>query len=135
MEENPTTLDCSDFLRTDRGKTRSASIEVPSISLPGRGVTINGFDEKFTVNAVNGTSSFSVPLSVASARGVAPNLTFRYDSGADNGIAGLGCRIPAGSVKRKTEKGSPRYLDNSTDENDPDILLLSGTRSYNQLNY
>ena len=123
MGENSTTRDGSDFLKTGRGKTRSASIEVPSISLPGGGGAIKDIDEKFTVNVVNGTSSFSIPLLVSSARGITPNLSLSYDSGAGNGNAGLGWSITAGSVKRKTNKGFPRYLDNITD---PDTFLLSG---------
>ena len=52
----------SQFLKTDGGKTESNAIEVPSISLPKGGGDIKGIDEKFSVNAVNGTASFSIPL-------------------------------------------------------------------------
>jgi len=52
----------SQFLKTDGGKTKSNAIEVPSISLPKGGGAMKGIDEKFSVNAVNGTSSFSVAL-------------------------------------------------------------------------
>ncbi|MGF1585702.1 MAG: SpvB/TcaC N-terminal domain-containing protein [Bacteroidales bacterium] len=121
MEENPTTRDGSDFLKTDKGKTRSASIEIPSISLPGGGGAIKGIDEKFTVNAVNGTSSFSVPLPVSAARGVTPTLSLSYSSGEGNGTFGLGWNLRLGSIKRKTDKGLPQYLDTI----DSDSFLFS----------
>ena len=46
----------SNFLKTDKGKTKSNAIEVPSISLPKGGGAIKSIDEKFSVNAVNGTA-------------------------------------------------------------------------------
>ncbi len=38
------------------------SIEIPQINLPKGGGAIKSIDEKFSVNAVNGTSGFSIPL-------------------------------------------------------------------------
>ena len=58
----------SQFLKTDGGKTKSNGIEIPSISLPKGGEAVKGIDEKFSVNAVNGTSSFSIPLPFSPAR-------------------------------------------------------------------
>lgn len=68
----------------------SSSIEVPSISLPKGGGAIKGIDEKFSVNAVNGTAGFSIPLLVSEARGFSTVLEIDYSSGAGNGIFGLG---------------------------------------------
>ena len=101
----------SQFLENDGGKTKSNAIEVPSISLPKGGGAIKGIDEKFSVNAVNGTSSFSIPLPFSPARGVSPSLNLSYNSGAGNGIFGLGWNLSLGSIKRKTDKGLPQYLD------------------------
>ena len=78
----------SQFLKTDGGKTKSNAIEVPSISLPKGGGAIKGIDEKFSVNAVNGTSSFSIPLPFSPSRGASPSLSLSYSSGAGNGIFG-----------------------------------------------
>lgn len=61
-EETENQDSSSRFLRTDGGKTKSNAIEIPSISLPKGGGTIKGIDEKFSVNAVNGTAGFSLPL-------------------------------------------------------------------------
>ena len=71
----------SQFLKTDGGKTKSNAIEIPSISLPKGGGAIKSIDEQFSVNAVNGTASFSIPLPVAAARGVSPSLSLSYNSG------------------------------------------------------
>lgn len=101
----------SQFLKTDRGKTKSNAIETPSISLPKGGGAIKGIDEKFSVNAVNGTASFSIPLPFSPARGASPALGLSYNSGAGNGVFGLGWALRLPSIKRKTDKRLPQYLD------------------------
>ena len=99
------------FLKTDRGKTKSNAIETPSIALPKGGGAIKGIDEKFSVNAVNGTASFSIPLPFSPARGASPALGLSYNSGAGNGVFGLGWTLSLPSIKRKTDKKLPQYLD------------------------
>lgn len=111
----------SQFLKTDGGKTKSNAIQVPSIALPKGGGAIKGIDEKFSVNAVNGTASFSIPLPFSPARGASPSLSLSYNSGAGNGIFGLGWNISLPSIKRKTDKGIPQYFDSI----DSDIFLFS----------
>lgn len=111
MTEQSQNNTSSQFLKTDGGKTKSNSIEVPSISLPKGGGAIKGIDEKFSVNAVNGTSSFSIPLPFSPTRGASPAPGLSYSSGAGNGIFGLGWNLNLGSIKRKTDKGLPQYLD------------------------
>lgn len=96
---------------TDVGKTKSNSIEIPSIALPKGGGAIRGIDEKFSVNSVNGTASFSIPLPFSPARGLSPSLSLSYNSGNGNGIFGLGWNIGHSSIKRKTDKELPQYLD------------------------
>jgi hypothetical protein len=122
MNDQSQNTPSSDFLKTDGGKTKSNAIEVPSISLPKGGGAIKSIDEKFSVNAVNGTSSFSIPRPFASARGASPSLNLSYSSGAGNGIFGLGWNLSLGSIKRKTDKGLPQYLDII----DSDTFLFSG---------
>lgn len=108
-------------LKTDAGKTKSNAIEVPSVSLPKGGGAIKGIDEKFSVNAVNGTAAFSVPLPVSQARGVTPDLSISYNSAGGNGIFGLGWSLNMPSIKRKTDKQLPQYLDGD----DSDVFLFS----------
>lgn len=111
MKEQTQNKSSPNFLKTDGGKTKSNAIEVPSISLPKGGGAIKGIDEKFSVNAVNGTAAFSIPLPFSPARGASPELSLSYNSGAGNGIFGLGWGLSLGSIKRKTDKGLPEYLD------------------------
>ncbi len=122
MKEQTQNKASSNFLKTDGGKTKSNAIEVPSISLPKGGGAIKGIDEKFSINAVNGTASFSIPLPFSPARGATPELALSYNSGAGNGIFGLGWDIGLPSIKRKTDKGLPQYLDAI----DSDTFLFSG---------
>ncbi len=111
----------SQFLKTDGGKTKSNSLEIPSISLPKGGGAIKGIDEKFTVNAVGGTASFSMPLPFSPARGASPVLNLKYNSGAGNGVFGLGWTLSLPSIKRKTDKELPQYLDQA----DSDTFLFA----------
>ena len=112
-----------DFLRTDRGKTKSNAIDIPSINLPKGGGAIKGIDEKFSVNAVNGTATLSIPFPLTPARGSTPNLRLSYNSGSGNGVFGLGWSLDLPSIKRKTDKQLPRYEDFF----DSDTFLFSET--------
>lgn len=111
----------SAFLKIDGGKTKSNAIETPSLSLPKGGGAIKGIDEKFSVNAVNGTASFTIPLPFSPARGVSPSLNLTYSSGGGNGTFGLGWSLGLASIKRKTENELPRYQDGF----DSDTFLFS----------
>ena len=91
----------SQFMKTDGGKTKANAIEIPSISLPSGGGAIKGIDEKFSVNAVNGTASFSIPLPFSPARGASPALSLSYNSGAGNGIFGFYGYQRAGFFRRE----------------------------------
>jgi hypothetical protein len=96
-------------------------VKAPAINLPKGGGAIRGIDEKFSVNAVNGTASFKLPLPVSEARGFSPVLELNYNSGSGNGIFGLGWGLSLSSIKRKTDKALPQYFDKT----DSDIYLLS----------
>ncbi|MDQ1637294.1 MAG: hypothetical protein QOF62_633 [Pyrinomonadaceae bacterium] len=111
----------SQFLKTDGGKTKTNAIETPSITLPKGGGAIKGIDEKFSVNAVNGTASLSVPLPISAARGASPNLSLSYNSGSGNGIFGLGWALTLASIKRGTARELPQYFDGF----DSDTFILS----------
>ncbi|MBK9423617.1 MAG: hypothetical protein IPN54_05750 [Bacteroidetes bacterium] len=62
---------------------------------------------------------YSLPFSPA--RGVSPSLGLSYNSGAGNGIFGLGWNLSLGSIKRKTDKRLPQYFDSI----DSDTFLFS----------
>lgn len=62
--------------------TNSFSIQIPQISLPKGGGAIKGIDEKFQVNAANGTASLSLPLPFSPGRnGFMPAVALGYNSG------------------------------------------------------
>jgi hypothetical protein len=95
----------------------------PAISLPKGGGAIKGMGEKFAANPVTGTGSMTVPIATTPGRsGFGPQLSLSYDSGAGNGIFGLGWNLSLPSITRKTDKGLPRYWD--TEESD--VFILSG---------
>lgn len=123
MKEQEQGKPSSDFFKTDKGKSESIAIKTPSINLPKGGGAIKGIDEKFSVNAVNGTSSFSIPLPFSNARGATPSLNVNYSSGAGNGVFGLGWNLSLPSVKRKTDRELPQYID----QIDSDTFTFSET--------
>ncbi len=109
--------------RSDGGsQSKSNAIEIPGISLPSGGGAIKGIDEKFSVNTVNGTATFSIPLPFSPVRGAAPEISLSYNSGSGNGIFGLGWSLGTGSIKRKTDKRLPQY----NDGDDSDTFLFFG---------
>jgi len=124
MQEQTHAKSSSAFLKTDGGKTKSDAIEIPSIALPKGGGSIRGIDEKFSVNAINGTSSFSIPLPFSKARSLSPALNISYNSGTGNGIFGLGWNLGLSSIKRKTDKCLPQYDDEA------DTFLFSDAEDF-----
>ncbi|MBL8992359.1 MAG: toxin, partial [Spirochaetia bacterium] len=99
------------------------SIQIPQISLPKGGGAIKGIDEKFEVNAANGTASLSLPLPFSPGRnGFMPPISLGYNSGAGNGLFGLGWDLGYPSIQRKTDKKLPRYKD----DEDSDTFMFSG---------
>ena len=84
----------------DNGYAKNNLIEIPTINIPKGGGSIKSIDEKFTVNEVNGTAAFSLPLPVSPARGASPSLSLAYNSGSGNGIFGLGWELGLASIKR-----------------------------------
>ncbi len=92
-------------------ENKTNTIEAPNISLPKGGGAIKGIDEKFSVNAINGTANFSIQLPFSSARGFTPVINLNYNSGNGNGTFGLGWSLSLPSIKRKTQKELPQYLD------------------------
>ena len=87
-------------------------VSPPAVSLPKGGGAIKGMGEKFAANPVTGTGSMSVPIATSPGRsGFSPQLSVAYDSGAGNGMFGLGWSLSLPSITRKTDKGLPNRLD------------------------
>lgn len=108
---------------TQERATKTNAIEIPQISLPKGGGALKGIDEKFQVNAANGTASFSIPLPLSPGRnGFQPSLSLGYNSGAGSSLFGAGWDLGYPSIQRKTDKKLPRYRDYE----DSDTFMFSG---------
>src|SRR5262245_11784501 len=83
--------------------TPSNAIEIPKLELPRGGGALKSIDEKFTVNAANGTTRLALPLPFTPAPAT-PQLGLQYDSGSGNGAFGLGWSLDLPAISRKTDK-------------------------------
>lgn len=93
-----------------------------AVSLPKGGGAIHGIGEKFGANPVTGTGSITVPVAASAGRsGFGPSLALEYDSGARNGIFGIGWSVSLPAITRRTDRGVPRY-----GEDPADTFVLSG---------
>ncbi|MEZ4773644.1 MAG: SpvB/TcaC N-terminal domain-containing protein [Bacteroidia bacterium] len=123
MQQPANTKAASSQASSSGEASNSFFLETPQISLPKGGGALKGIDEKFQVNPVNGTASVSLPLPFSPGRnGFMPAIGLSYNSGAGNGIFGLGWDLGFPSIQRKTDKLLPRYLEGEQE----DIFLLSG---------
>jgi hypothetical protein len=105
-------------------RPRSRGREVPSVTLPKGGGALHAIDEKFAVNAVNGTSDIHVPLPFSKTRGGFDGaIALQYSSGGGNSPCGLGWRLGLPSIQRRTDKQLPRYAD--ADESDNFVLAVA----------
>jgi len=97
--------------------------QAPSISLPKGGGALKGIDEKFNVNAVNGTAGLDIPFPFTPGRGgFTPSLSISYNSGSGNSEFGMGWGMSLPSIQRKTDKRLPQY----NDAEESDVFLLAG---------
>lgn len=105
---------------TKEAASESNQISIPKIELPKGGGAIRGIDEKFKVNAANGTASLSVPFPITPGRhGFSPSLSLSYSSGGGNTPFGLGWSLSLAQISRKTDKGIPQYAGE-------DVFVMAG---------
>lgn len=98
----------------------SSLIDMPQVNLPTGGGAIRGIDEKFNMNAANGTASLTLSLPLSSGRnGFTPLLGLGYNSGAGNSPFGLGWQLNLHSISIKADKLLPKY-------NSEDMYQFSG---------
>lgn len=113
----------SDASGGDNDKNPYYQSAAPTIQMPKGGGALKGIDEKFTVNAINGTAAMQVGLPLSPSRGgFTPNLSLSYNSGSGNTEFGLGWSLSLPSIQRKTDKMLPLY----DDANESDVFLLAG---------
>lgn len=102
---------------------KAGRISAPTVSLPKGGGALRGIGETFAVAGATGTAGLRIPLPLSPGRsGFGPALELAYDSGAGNGLFGLGWSLDLPAITRKTDTGLPRYLDGD----ESDVFLLSG---------
>src|SRR5262249_21377761 len=106
-----------------RETSQPNQVMVPALSRPKGGGAIRGIGETFSANPVTGTASIAVPIATSPGRaGFGPALSLSYDSGAGNSPFGFGWTLGLSSITRKTDKGLPKYVD----ESESDVFVLSG---------
>ena len=104
--------------------SKLGALDIPELKLPAGGGALKGIDEKFSVNASNGTASMSIALPLTPNRDAfMPKLSLSYSSGAGNGVFGLGWTLGLSAIQRKTERCIPRYLAAP----DEDEFMISGS--------
>src|SRR5215469_4998218 len=92
------------------------------ISLPKGGGALSGIGETFQPDLHTGTGNLTIPLEVPAGRnGLQPSLGLSYSTGNPNGPFGLGWNLPVPGVRRRTDKGIPRY------DPDLDTFIMSGS--------
>ena len=102
---------------------RPAADLLPAVTAPRGGGAIRGLDEKLAVDAATGTCATSVRIPFSPGRsGFTPALSLAYDSGAGNGPFGFGWSIGLPEIRRKTDKGLPRYCHGD----ESDVFILTG---------
>jgi RHS repeat-associated protein len=128
MEKNtsssPSFRKSSETSNQDSGKSSAyTSLSIPEITLPKGGGAIKSIDEKFQVNAANGTAGFTIGFPFSPSRnGFMPSMALSYNSGSGNGVFGLGWNSEAPSITRKTERKLPEY----NDDEESDTFVFSG---------
>ncbi|GIF62408.1 hypothetical protein Ais01nite_04430 [Asanoa ishikariensis] len=101
----------------------AAPPRVAPIALPKAGGAVRAIGEKFSFNAITGTGNLAVGLPLSPGRdGFTPQLGLTYDSGAGNGIFGMGWTVDLPAITRRTDQGLPRYHD----EEESDVFVLFG---------
>ena len=129
MDDYPKNKNSSSFPKPDVAATKSNALEIPSITLPNGGGALKGIDEKFEVNAANGTASFNIPFHLSPNRnGFTPELSLSYNSGTGNSIFGIGWDVGLSAIQRQTDRKLPRYRDTNNLEfiTDEDSFMFSG---------
>lgn len=82
------------------------------VDLPSGGGGIAPLGDRFQPDLVRGSGSYAIPLPVPRGpNDLAPAPTLRYSTGSGNGPFGLGWRLDATRVERRTDRGQPRYTD------------------------
>lgn len=81
-----------------------------TISRPSGPGSLEGLGESFQPALNTGTAHYEVKFNVPSGvTGHTPDLSLVYDSGRGDGSVGIGWECGTGSIRRRSDKGIPRY--------------------------
>lgn len=90
-----------------------------TISIPSGPGSIEGLGESFEPTLNTGTAKYRVNLTLPpGTAGNNPNLSLNYDGGNSNGILGYGWKLNMPFIQRQSDKGIPRYIDNTNSVDD-----------------
>ncbi|MGX1461714.1 virulence plasmid B protein/glycosyltransferase TcdB-like subunit of Tc toxinin/glycosyltransferase TcdB-like subunit of Tc toxin [Bacillus thuringiensis] len=90
-------------------QSNNTGVELLSPSLPQGGGSIKGMEGSVTAPGSNGMISFNIPFPVTSGRTITPDINLSYSSGNGNGPFGIGWHMGLICIRRRTNKGVPRY--------------------------
>ncbi len=98
-----------------------------AISLPSAEGSVQGMGESFSPVLSSGTATFSVPIAVAPGRaGVKPSIALTYATTGGNGPVGFGWGLGVPFISRQTDRGMPRYIDESAWHGQEDRFIYNG---------
>lgn len=92
--------------------TDQPTLQINAPSLPKGGGAIQSIGKGWGAVGTTGAATFEIALPLSPGRGFAPDLSLTYNSGAGNGVCGLGWGLTRSSIARRTSKGVPVYSDN-----------------------
>jgi hypothetical protein len=102
-------------------------VSAQTISVPKGPGTVEGMGESFSTQSSTGVAGFQVPFALPAARGGAqPSLGLSYSTGSGSGIAGIGWNVGVPFIARQTDRGIPRYNDQSTWHPNQDRFVFNG---------
>lgn len=88
--------------------------DVWEVSLPKGGGAISGLGENLSTDSFTGTARMVIPLPISPCRGSEPALSVEYESGAGNGLFGMGWGLRFPHIKRKHSDGTTQYDETDT---------------------
>jgi len=101
--------------------TNPAAGTIVPLSLPKGGGAVTSMGMAPGNVGADGTASFSIPLPISAGRSgstLTPPVAISYNSGAGNGIFGLGWQLPVMRISRRTRYGVPSFDESSDDQTD-----------------
>ncbi len=100
------------------------------VSLPDGPGSFGGLGENASVGNNSGQYEHSIPLGLPMGHpGASPSLALRYNSGAGNGVVGMGWAVSWPTVERMTSRGLPRYtlVDRFAADGGQELVLIPGS--------